>query len=72
MRTAATQNLRFSTVQQLGSSNLITHTLATHILLPSPHRPRGWHLEEAHMLVDGERMSGSLFDFALYFFHCAK
>jgi malate synthase len=36
------------------------------------HRPRGWHLEEAHMLVDGERMSGSLFDFALYFFHCAK
>ena len=35
-------------------------------------RPRGWHLPEKHMLVDGERMSGSLFDFGLYFFHCAK
>lgn len=35
-------------------------------------RPRGWHLEEAHVEVDGQRMSGSLFDFGLYFFHCAK
>jgi malate synthase len=35
-------------------------------------RPRGWHLEEKHVLVDGERMSGSLFDFGLYFFHCAQ
>jgi malate synthase len=35
-------------------------------------RPRGWHLDEKHMLVDGQRLSGSLFDFALYFFHCAR
>ncbi len=35
-------------------------------------RPRGWHLSEKHLLVDGERVSGSLFDFALYFFHCAR
>jgi malate synthase len=35
-------------------------------------RPRGWHLSEKHILVDGERMSGSLVDFGLYFFHCAK
>jgi malate synthase len=35
-------------------------------------RPRGWHLDEKHMLVDGERMSGSLFDFGLYFYHCAQ
>jgi malate synthase len=35
-------------------------------------RPRGWHLPEKHLLVDGERMSGSLVDFGLYFFHCAK
>jgi malate synthase len=35
-------------------------------------RPRGWHLEEKHVLVDGRRASGSLFDFALYFFHCAR
>jgi malate synthase len=34
-------------------------------------RPRGWHLDEKHVLVDGARMSGSLFDFGLYFFHCA-
>jgi malate synthase len=35
-------------------------------------RPRGWHLPERHVTVDGERMSGSLFDFGLYFFHNAK
>ncbi|MGA0849338.1 MAG: malate synthase, partial [Chthoniobacterales bacterium] len=35
-------------------------------------RPRGWHLDEKHFLVDGERMSGGLFDFGLYFFHNAK
>lgn len=35
-------------------------------------RPRGWHLEEKHMTVDGSRMSASLFDFGLYFFHNAK
>ncbi|MBO3751298.1 malate synthase A [Streptosporangiaceae bacterium NEAU-GS5] len=34
-------------------------------------RPRGWHLNEKHALVDGEQVSASLFDFALYFFHCA-
>jgi len=35
-------------------------------------RPRGWHLPEAHLVVDGEPMSGSLFDFGLYFFHNAQ
>ena len=35
-------------------------------------RPRGWHLPEKHILVDGERTSGSLTDFGLYFFHNAK
>ena len=35
-------------------------------------RPRGWHLPEKHILVDGQRTSGSLTDFGLYFFHCAK
>ncbi|HEX6074634.1 MAG TPA: malate synthase A [Micromonosporaceae bacterium] len=34
-------------------------------------RPRGWHLSEKHLLVDGERMAGALVDFGLYFFHCA-
>ncbi|MDE3176252.1 MAG: malate synthase A, partial [Pseudomonadota bacterium] len=35
-------------------------------------RPRGWHLTERHLLVDGQECSGSLFDFGLYVFHCAK
>ncbi|MGB3327661.1 MAG: malate synthase A [Thermomicrobiales bacterium] len=32
-------------------------------------RPRGWHLNEAHILVDGGEASGSLVDFGLYLFH---
>jgi malate synthase len=35
-------------------------------------RPRGWHLVEKHLLVDGRPISGSLFDFGLFFFHNAK
>ena len=35
-------------------------------------RPRGWHLPEKHLLVDGQQVSGSLFDFGLYFFHNAR
>ena len=35
-------------------------------------RPRGWHLSEANVLVDGEPISASLFDFGLYFFHNAE
>ena len=35
-------------------------------------RPRGWHLEEKHLRIDGEPVSASLFDFGLYFFHNAR
>ncbi len=35
-------------------------------------RPRGWHLEDKNLEVDGEPVSGSLLDFGLYFFHNAK
>jgi malate synthase len=35
-------------------------------------RPRGWHLPEKHITVDGQLASGSLFDFAIYFFHNAR
>jgi malate synthase len=35
-------------------------------------RPRGWHMEEKHVHVDGANISASLFDFGLYFFHNAK
>ena len=35
-------------------------------------RPRGWHLDERHFVVDGQPISGSLFDFGLYVFHNAR
>ena len=35
-------------------------------------RPRGWHLPEKHVTVDGQPISGGVFDFAMYFFHNAK
>jgi malate synthase len=35
-------------------------------------RPRGWHLDEKHVLVDGQPISASIFDFGLYFFHNAQ
>jgi len=41
----------------------------TAVLIP---RPRGWHLDEKHVQVDGEPVAGSLFDFGLLFFHNAK
>ncbi|HEV7577487.1 MAG TPA: malate synthase A [Caldimonas sp.] len=35
-------------------------------------RPRGWHLDEKHVTVDGQRVQGGLFDFALFMFHNAE
>ncbi|MEO7711746.1 MAG: malate synthase A, partial [Gemmatimonadaceae bacterium] len=35
-------------------------------------RPRGWHLDERHLLIDGKSVSASLVDFGLYFFHNAR
>ncbi|MFA4895029.1 MULTISPECIES: malate synthase A [Microbacterium] len=35
-------------------------------------RPRGWHLSESHVLIDGERASASLVDFGLHFFHTTR
>jgi malate synthase len=35
-------------------------------------RPRGWHLDEKHVIVDAKPVSGAIFDFALFFFHNAK
>ncbi|MDE0052109.1 MAG: malate synthase A [Rhodospirillales bacterium] len=49
-----------------GKSYALGDEIATLIV-----RPRGWHLEEAHLLVDGEPVSASLFDFGLFFFHNA-
>jgi malate synthase len=41
----------------------------TAVLIP---RPRGWHLDEKHVTVDGRPVSAAIFDFALYFFHNAR
>jgi malate synthase len=41
----------------------------TAVLIP---RPRGWHLDEKHVSLDGKPVSGGIFDFAMYFFHNAK
>jgi malate synthase len=58
---------RTITLEQEGKSYRLKDRTA--VLIP---RPRGWHLDEKHMLVDGRPVSGSIFDFALYFFHNAK
>ncbi|MBV8648592.1 malate synthase A [Paludibacterium sp.] len=47
-----------------GKAYRLNDTIATLIL-----RPRGWHLMEKHVTVDGEQVSGAIFDFALSFFH---
>jgi malate synthase len=41
----------------------------TAVLIP---RPRGWHLDEKHLSIDGQAVSGAIFDFALFFFHNAR
>jgi malate synthase len=50
-----------------GKEYRLNSELATLVL-----RPRGWHLEEQHVEMEGEAVSASLFDFGLYFFHNAK
>jgi len=47
-----------------GKAYRLNPTIATLVV-----RPRGWHLTERHVTVDGAPISGSLFDFGLYFFH---
>ena len=50
-----------------GKSYTLKAELATLVV-----RPRGWHLKEKHVAIDGLPVSGSLLDFGLYFFHNAK
>jgi malate synthase len=58
---------RTITLEQSGKRYKLNDKTA--VLIP---RPRGWHLDEKHVRVGGEPVSGSLFDFALFFFHNAK
>lgn len=50
-----------------GKQYKLSEQLATLIV-----RPRGWHLLEKHVLIDGQPISGGIFDFALFFFHNAR
>jgi malate synthase len=50
-----------------GKAYQLNDTVATLLV-----RPRGWHLIEKHLRIDGQPVSGSLFDFGLYFFHNAQ
>ncbi|HLE48146.1 MAG TPA: malate synthase A, partial [Candidatus Thermoplasmatota archaeon] len=50
-----------------GKKYKLNATIATLVV-----RPRGWHLSEKHVLVEGAAMSGSLFDAGLFLFHCGK
>jgi len=54
-------------LEQNGKSYQLHDKVATLIV-----RPRGWHLDEKHVLVDGARVSGGIVDFALFMFHNAK
>ncbi len=54
------------TLQQNGKTYQLNEKIATLQV-----RPRGWHLDEKHVLVDGQRVSGGIFDFALFMFHNA-
>jgi malate synthase len=58
---------RTISLEQGGKQYQLNQKTATLIV-----RPRGWHLDEKHMLVDGKRVSGGIFDFALFMFHNAK
>jgi malate synthase len=60
-------NLRTITFEQNGKQYKLNANPA--VLFP---RPRGWHLDEKHVTLDGKPVSGAIFDFALYFFHNAK
>ncbi len=60
-------NLRTITFAQNGKQYKLNDKVA--VLIP---RPRGWHLDEKHVTLDGKPVSGSIFDFALYFFHNVK
>ena len=64
VREAARRRLTFETDEKAYALNPEIATLVI--------RPRGWHLDEAHVLVDGAPISASLFDFGLVFFHNAR
>ncbi|MCC6152179.1 MAG: malate synthase A [Candidatus Hydrogenedentes bacterium] len=65
MRDAVNRTIAFTSPE--GKAYKLNDTTATLLV-----RPRGWHLNEKHFIVDGKPAPGGIFDFGLYFFHNAK
>jgi malate synthase len=65
LRSAVRRQLTFDSPE--GKAYRLNETIATLVV-----RPRGWHLGERHVLVDGVAISASLFDFGLYLFHSGR
>ncbi len=67
LRDAVRRDLSFTSPE--GKDYAIADPDRIPVIVP---RPRGWHLSEAHLTVDGTAVAGGLVDFGLYFFHNAK
>ncbi len=67
LRDAITRSIDFTTAEGKSYALKPAADLATIVV-----RPRGWHLPEKHLTVDGEPISGGLVDFALYLLHCGQ
>src|SRR5215469_10791405 len=65
LRDAVNRTIEFTSPE--GKAYKLNDKIATLLV-----RPRGWHLEEKHVHINGAAISAPLFDFALYFFHNAK
>ncbi len=69
IRDAVRRTISFESTAPDSTQKLYRLNDMTAVLLP---RPRGWHLDEKHVTIDGKPVSGGIFDFALLFFHNAK
>jgi len=69
LRDAVRRTISFESSGIDSSGKLYRLNEKTAVLLP---RPRGWHLDEKHVTIDGKPVSGGILDFALFFFHNAK
>src|ERR1700731_4198783 len=65
LRDAVRRTIRFTSPE--GKEYKLNEQVA--VLMP---RPRGWHLVEKHVLIDGEPVAGGFFDFGLFFYHNAQ
>ncbi len=62
LRDAVNRSIQY--MSPVGKKYMLNEQVATLLV-----RPRGWHLDEKNIIIDGTPISGSIFDFALYFYH---